>query len=100
MTSQMAIFLKRAMLKNGLTFFHNSMYILGYCEEQLYDHHAHVSGTKNDFPPITVFLRSFDPYDVTNGHFSQKGHPQTFSQLYVYPRMLRRTIFWQLRLFR
>ena len=47
-------------------------------------------------PYKTVFLHYFDHYDVTNGHFARKGHPQKFSKLFsqlqVYLRMLRREI--------
>ena len=50
MTSQMAIFLKRAILKNWPNFFHNYMYILVCCEEQFYGDHAHAGRTKYDFP--------------------------------------------------
>ena len=50
MTSQIAIFLKRAILKNWPNLFHNSMYILGCCEEPFYGDHAHAGRTKYDFP--------------------------------------------------
>ena len=50
MTSQMAILLKRAILKKLPNFFHNYMYILGCYEEQFYDNHAHLGRTKYDFP--------------------------------------------------
>ena len=105
MTSQMAILLERVILKNWLNFFHSSMYIWGCCEEQFYGDHARAGWTKYDFPPHRLyFYLIFDHYDVTNGHFAQKVHTQKliklFSQLYVYPRMLRRTILWQPRPFR
>ena len=97
MTSQMAILLKRAILKKWPNFFNNSMYILGACEEQFYGDHTHLGRTKIWFPPSKiVFLHYFDNYDVTNRHFSQKDHPQKLnklvSQLHVYPRMLRGAI--------
>ena len=49
-------------------------------------------------PYKTVFLHYFDHYDVTNGHFARKGHPQKltklFSQLNVYLMRLRGAILW------
>ena len=52
-------------------------------------------------PSKTLILPYFDPYDVTNGHFAQKGHPQKlvkrFSQLSVYLRMLRGASLWRPR---
>ena len=56
MTSQMVIWLKRAIIKNLPNFFHNSMYILGCCEEQLYGNHAHLGRTKYDFPPPLLYF--------------------------------------------
>ena len=43
MTSQMAILLKRVILKNEPNSFPNSMYILGCCEEQFYGGQAYVA---------------------------------------------------------
>ena len=56
MTSQIAILLKRAILKNLPNFFHNSMYILGCCKEQIYGNHAHLDRTKYDFPPPRLYF--------------------------------------------
>ena len=56
MTSQMAILLKRSIRKNWSNFFHNSMYILGCCEEQFYGNHAHLGRTKYDFPPPRLYF--------------------------------------------
>ena len=46
-TSQMVILIKN---------FHNSMYILGCCEEQFYGNHAHLARTKYDFPPPRLYF--------------------------------------------
>ena len=43
MTSQMAILLKWAILKNGPNFFHNPKYILGCCQEEFYGNKAYVA---------------------------------------------------------
>ena len=93
----MAILLQKAHPQKLNKLLANSMYILGCCEVQLYGYHAHAGRAKYDFAPYkTVCLHNFEHYDVTNGHFAQKGHPQKFtkllSQLHVYPRMLLRTI--------
>ena len=99
MTSQMVILRKMAILKNCSKFFHNSIHIIGYWQVQFFGNHTHVSRTKNDFPLQDCILPYFDPYDVTNGHFSQKGHPQKlaklFSQLPIYIRMLRGATLWR-----
>ena len=39
-------------------------------------------------PSKTVFLPYFDQYDVTNGHFAQKGHPQKLTKLFSQPMYL------------
>ena len=56
MTSQMAILLKRTILKNWPNFFHNSMYILVCFEEQFYGNHAYLGRTKYDFPPPRLYF--------------------------------------------
>ena len=58
MTSQMVILLNRAILKNWPNFFHNSMCILGCCEEQFYGNHDYLNRTKYDFPHPRLYFYS------------------------------------------
>ena len=56
MTSQIAIFLKRTILKKWTNLFHNSMNVLGCCEEQFYGDHVHAGRTKYDFLPPRLYF--------------------------------------------
>ena len=61
MTSQMAISIQRAILKNESNFFHNSIHIPGCCHGEFYGHHVHVGRTKYDFHPPRLFFTLFWP---------------------------------------
>ena len=92
MTSQMAILFKRAILKHYQTFFHNPCISWDAARSNF------MATTPMPVEPNIIFhlqdciFHYFDSYDVTNGHFPQKGHPQKliklFSQLHTYHRML------------
>ena len=92
MTSQMAILFKRAILKHYQTFFHNPCISWDAARSNF------MATTPMPVEPNMIFhlqdciFHYFDHYDVTNGHFPQKGHPQKliklFSQLHTYHRML------------
>ena len=55
-TSQMAILVRRAILKNESNFFHNSLLITGCCQGKFYGHHIHVCITKCDFHPPRLYF--------------------------------------------
>ena len=55
-TSQMAILVQRAILKNESNFFHNSLRIPGCCQGKFYGHHIHVCITKCDFHPPRLYF--------------------------------------------
>ena len=68
---------KSTILKNCWNFFHNSIHIIGCWQVHFFSNHTNGSRTqKTFFPPRLYFLPYFESYDVTNGHFAQKGHPQ------------------------